>query len=131
MSDRRITLIGYLGKDREVRQTRERTRIATFHNIVAEMTEEYEVTIRPRDFVVLSLATHEGPKTIWHRLVAWSPERNGLSNMRLARKGDKVEVTGRPETFTYPGADGLPRTIAQIVVERFRILRLKAPHEVP
>src|SRR5580693_576617 len=123
MSDR-ITLIGYLGKNREIRQTRERVRTEAFYNSVAEMTERYDVTIRPRDFVVLSLATHERREPTWHRLVAWSPERNGLSNMRLARKGDKVQVTGRRESFTYTGADGIPRTIYQVVVETFRILKL-------
>lgn len=125
-----LRLIGYIGRNRQVRQTRERTHTATFYNEVAEMKEEYDVRVPPRDYIVLSLATHHGSETIWRRLVVWSPDTTGLSHVRLARKGDRVEVTGRPETFSYLDKDGNPQELRQIVVESYRPLKLKSP-EIP
>jgi single-stranded DNA-binding protein len=131
MSTDLVTLTGYLGKDREDRQTKERTRIATYTNEIAEMTEEYEVTVRPRDYLVLSLATHRNGQTTWNRLIVWSPERTGLSHVRLGRKGDLVKVTGRPESFRYTAADGTQREVSQIVVVSYKPLRIKIRHEAP
>ena len=51
----------------------------------------------------------------------WNVERMGLGGVRIARKGSKVEVTGRQTTFTT--RDG--RVLEQIEATRFRILNLK------
>jgi len=56
---RPLILIGYLGKDPEIRQTRVRTYRGKRLNRVAQRYDRYEFTTRPRDFIVVSLATHD------------------------------------------------------------------------
>jgi single-stranded DNA-binding protein len=127
-----ITLTGYLGKDREVKTTATRTEIRTYteYNPVIDGEEEREVEITRggREYLLLNLASHRGKDenrtTTWHTLVVWNPER--LSGTRLARKGDCVTVTGRPETYRYTDGNGEERTLHRFVVETFRFKSLKA-----
>jgi hypothetical protein len=55
----------------------ERTITARRLNRVARMYELYEYRTRSRDYLVLSLATHDRGKTTWHRLVVWNADRMG------------------------------------------------------
>ena len=129
---RPLILIGYLGKDPEIRQTQVRTYRGKRHNRVAECFERYEFTTRPRDFIVVSLATHDDQgETTWHRLVAWNGDQLCHRNLRFAGKGDRVKVQVRPETFRYK-VDGEERELRQLIVLRFRVLKRKhiAP-EIP
>lgn len=112
MSDT-ITLTGYLGRDRTIRDTRPRTRTVMIYD-PAFHTEVPRTFTRTSEYAVLSLATHEGRETTWHRLIAF--DLDTFSSLRLARKGDRVRVTGRRETF---------RGIDQVVVESFELLRIK------
>jgi single-stranded DNA-binding protein len=125
-----VTLVGYLGKDRVVHQTQERTFTASRFNRIAEMDEQYEVRIRPRDFIRMSLATRSAYDSAptWHQLVVWSPDHRGFRSVRLARKGDLVKVTGRLDTFRYNDRTG-DHELHQIVVETFQLLRLKIRHQ--
>ena len=137
-----ITLTGYLGKDPEIRETQERTftrqshvetLIFEHHGVrtpdrpcdICEEPAEYDVTVPPREYAVFSIATHDwvGREriTTWHRGIIWNLERMGFGGVRIARKGSKVEITGRPTTFET--RDG--RTLEQIEVTNFRILQLK------
>ena len=139
-----ITLTGFLGKDREIRETRERTYTrrepatrlefhcggALRYEDVLPNRGDHEVTVPSRQYALLSLATHrwQGSEqtTTWHRIVAWNLDRLERMPVRLCRKGDRVRITGRPTSFTT--ADG--RTIEQIELESLQILRSRAP-EVP
>ena len=125
----RLTLIGYLGKDRETRQTRERTYTKTVHNPVIDGDEEVEVRVPSRSYLKLSLAAHErtpaGPVTRWHDLVLWRLERQPL----MARKGDHVQVTGHFEDFQFETPEGDTLCRRHFVVESFRFLRLKVRFE--
>jgi single-stranded DNA-binding protein len=137
-----VTLTGYLGQDRQIRQTQERTYErwvpTTFDLHLEDKVERDDVvlwdrgehTVPSREYALLSLATHrfqDGAQvTTWHRIVAWNPDRHEHLPVRLCRKGDRVRITGRPSTFKT--ADG--RTIDQIELDRLEILRGKAP-EVP
>lgn len=129
-----ITLTGFLGSDREIRFTQGRTRTATRYNEIAEMEEEYEVTTSGREYAVLSLATQQlvaGQwKTVWLRLIVWNLGQ-GMQwwNVRLARKGDRVRVTGRLETSRFTGDDGAERELTQVVVETYQCLRPKVRSE--
>ena len=131
----RLTLIGYLGKDREVRETRERTKIRTVHNPVTESDEEIEVTIPSRSYLKLSLAAHEltreGRVTRWHDLVLWNPHHcSGVHPAYLARKGNRVQVTGVFEDYQFETPDGDTICRRHFVVESFRLLEIKCP-EIP
>src|SRR5258708_165561 len=84
---RPLILIGYLGKDPEIRQTRVRTYRGKRRNRVAECFDRYEFTTRPRDFIVVSLATHDDKgEATWHRLVAWNGDQLCHRNLRFAGK---------------------------------------------
>jgi len=137
-----VTLTGYLGQDRQIRQTQERTyerwMPTTFDLHLESKVERDDVvlwdrgehTVPSREYALLSLATHrfrDGAQvTTWHRIVAFNLDRHEHLPVRLCRKGDRVRITGRPSTFKT--ADG--RTIDQIELDRLEILRGKAP-EVP
>ena len=118
-----LTLTGYLGGDREIRDTRTRTKTIRVKNPVAECFDEAEVTTRSREYARLSLATHrrvEGQwQTTWHQLVVWNVDRMEHFNVRMARKGEKVTVTGHQESYEFIGEDGRPRTIERFIVESF------------
>jgi single-stranded DNA-binding protein len=123
------TLIGYLGKDREIRTTRERTYTKTVHNKVIDGDEEIEVHVPSRTYMKLSLATHErsasGTVTRWHDVIVWNPSPEAS----LARKGDQIQVTGRREEYEFQTPDGETRTGVHFVVESLRFLRRKIRHE--
>ena len=80
------TLIGFLGKDREIRITRERTYTKTVHNKVIDGDEEIEVHVPSRSYMKLSLATHERSASgtdLDHNRVADIPERFDDSPRRV------------------------------------------------
>jgi single-stranded DNA-binding protein len=134
-----VTLTGYLGKDRENKTTATRTEIRTFtrYNPVIDGDEEHEVEVTRggRDYLLLNLATHRGTgtkrSTEWHTLVVWDPEQSNVSSARLARKGDCITVTGRPETYRYTNSTGQERVLHRFVVESFRFKSLKVRQEIP
>lgn len=126
-----LTLTGFLGSDREIRWTPERTEIRIRKNRIAQVKEEYEVTIPARPYAVLSLATQEREggqwKTTWHRLVVWNVYRTMEHfGALLGRKGDRVTATGHRETVELDNG----RTLTQIVVRDLRILQHKVHEEV-
>jgi len=130
---RPLILFGFLGKDPEIRQTRVRTYRVKRLNRVAQCYDRYEFTTRPRNFIVVSLATHDANgETTWHRLVAWNGDQLCHRNLRFAGKGDRVKVQVRPETFRYTDDDGNERKLRQLIVLRFRVLKSKhIPPEIP
>ena len=135
-----VTLEGFLGADPEYRETRERwttvtrTRREQFtfeycntqshdeHDIL-EDEESFERHHTPRGYAVLSLATHEGHTTSWHRIIAWNTDHQHFGLFRLG-KGNLVEIQARPTTFRTQ--DG--RTLEQLELVDFRLLRRKPRH---
>lgn len=130
-----LILKGFLGKDREILQTTERTEIRRRWNDVAEQYDEYEVTLPARDYARLSLSAMRQVDgrwvQRWHRLVVWGLADQAWWNVRLARKGDRVRVTGHEEVYRFTDEDGVEHEITQIVVESFQILRPKTRREWP
>jgi single-stranded DNA-binding protein len=129
-----LTWTGHLGGDSEIRETKERTKTVTRRNEVAEMEEEVEVTVPSRLYARLSLATRERIdgrwETVWRPLVVWDADRMDRLVVRIARKGDRVRITGHEETFRFVGDDGREREIRRIVVHTFQRLHLKVREEV-
>jgi single-stranded DNA-binding protein len=125
-----VTLTGYLGKDRETRETRERTFVSRRYNPVALMREPLDVTVQSRTYLKLSLATHErtatGTRTCWHDLIVWNPGRETF----LARKGDLIQVTGHSESYSFDTPTG-PVSGTRFVVQTLKFLRRKVRCEVP
>src|SRR3954454_14244887 len=110
----KVTLIGNLGADPEVRSTNGGNRVATF-----------------------SLATSRswsGPsgdkqeKTEWHRCVVWNSKTSTLADIveRYLKKGDKIYVEGRIEYRQWQDKENQTRYTTEINVRELIMLSGKA-----
>ena len=124
-----VTLIGYLGRPVESKDTATRTVTAERANVIAETVEVYEYETQSRRYGVFSVATHTGHgdtrTTTWNRCVVWNLDRMEHQALRLARGGERVEVTGRWEDYTFQDPQGQDVTLRQLAVTGFRILGRK------
>jgi single-strand DNA-binding protein len=103
----RVTLIGNLGMDPEVKTTETGKKVTHF-----------------------TLATSDGYKnadgqkvseTTWHNIVAW----NGLADIagKFLKKGKEVAVEGRIVYRTYEDKKGATKNITEIVLNDLLLLR--------
>jgi hypothetical protein len=128
MAQKFITVTGYLGKDPEMRDTKERTYEVTARNQVAEMDESYEVTVPARPYLVCSLCVNRSPtQKRWYNLKLWNSDRLEYRPIRLAHAGDLVTVTGYLETFPLP--DG--SLFEQLIIQSFQRIRRSSKHQPP
>lgn len=101
----KVTLIGNLGKDPELRYTKSQTPFARFS---LATTEEF---------------TSNGEKqrkTMWHNLVVWGKQAEIAQ--RYLHKGKQIFVEGKIEYREYDDANGQRRNITDIRVDRFLML---------
>jgi single-strand DNA-binding protein len=101
----KITLIGHVGRDPEVRETQSGTKVAHFslatnHRIVAGGEEERE-------------------RTDWHRVTLWN--RLAAFAEEYVKKGDRVYVEGRLEYDSYE-RDGVTIPTAEVNVRELVLL---------
>lgn len=102
----RITLIGNVGRDPEVRETRNGTKVAHFSlatNLRLGSAEEEE----------------ERERTDWHRLTLWN--RLAVFAEDYVKKGDRVYVEGRLEYDSYE-RDGVTIPTAEVNVRELVLL---------
>lgn len=109
----KVSLIGNLTRDPELRYTPQGTAVCTFG----------VATNR-------SWTTDSGEKreeTEFHRIVAW----NKLAELcsQLLTKGRKVYVEGRLSTRNWTGQDGVNHTTTEIVIEDMIVLDSRKPVE--
>lgn len=111
MSLNRITLLGNVGKDPEVRHLENGAAVAQFSlaTTVKGYTKENGQQIPDR--------------TEWHSLVAW----RGLAQTieKYVRKGDRLYVEGELRYREYEDKDGVKRRISEIYMERMEMLTPK------
>lgn len=103
----RVTLIGNLGQDPEVKTTESGKKVTHF-------------TLATED----SYKNSDGQKvkeTTWHNIVAW----NGLAETagRFLKKGKEVAVEGRIVYRTYDDKKGVTKNITEIVLSDLLLLR--------
>lgn len=106
----KVTLIGHLGKDPEIRHF-ENTRSVV--NFTLATSESY------RD--------KEGNKvenTEWHNISSWSAGLNDVM-MKYLHKGSPVYVEGKLRTRQYQDKENVTRYITEIVVDEMRLLGAK------
>lgn len=105
----KVTLIGYLGADPEVRTLDNGATVGRF-----------------------SLATNESYKdkddnwqtiTEWHNVVVWSDMAERAE--KSLRKGALCYVSGKISTRKYTDKDGIERQVTDIVADQFRLLEKK------
>jgi single-strand DNA-binding protein len=102
----KVTLIGNLGRDPEMRSTQDGNRIATFTLATSE-------TWRDR------ASGERKERTEWHRIVIFN-ERLAEIAEKYLRKGSKVYLEGALQTRKWTDQSGQERTTTEVVLPRFR-----------
>jgi len=105
----RVTLIGNLGVDPDVKTTEKGKKVVHF-------------TLATND----GYKTSDGQKvneTTWHNIVAW----NGLAELagQYLKKGNKVAVEGRISYRTYEDKNKVTKNITEIVLNDLLFLKSK------
>jgi single-strand DNA-binding protein len=110
----KVTLIGNLGNDPEVRSTTGGNRVATFSLATS------------RSWNDASGSRQE--KTEWHRCVVWNTKSSQLADIveRYVKKGDKLYVEGRIEYRQWQDKDGQTRYSTEINVRELIMLTSKS-----
>ncbi len=112
MSLNKIMLIGYLGKDPEVRVIEaNQSKVATFS--IATTERSY----------TLKNGTQVPERTEWHNIVAW----NGIAETveKYLHKGDKVYVEGKVRSRSYEDSQKITRYITEVFVDQMEMLTPK------
>ena len=108
----KVTLIGNLGADPEIRSTSGGNKVAQFSLATSRQWT--------------SAAGEKQEKTEWHKCVAWNQgsRGTGLADVleRYARKGDKLFVEGRIEYRTYEDKEKQTRYVTEINVREVILL---------
>src|SRR4051812_48258853 len=106
----KVTLIGNLGNDPEVRSTTGGNRVATFSLATS------------RSWNDAGGAKQE--KTEWHRCVVWNTKSSQLADIveKYVKKGDKLYIEGRIEYRQWQDKDGQTRYSTEINVRELIML---------
>ena len=106
----KVTLIGNLGNDPEVRSTSGGNRVATF-SLATSRTWN-------------SASGERQEKTEWHRCVVWNTKGSQLADIveKYVKKGDKLYVEGRIEYRQWQDKDGQTRYSTEINVRELIML---------
>jgi len=106
----KVTLIGNLGSDPEVRSTTGGNRVATFSLATSRSWNDASGT--------------KQEKTEWHRCVVWNSKASTLADIveRYVKKGDKLYVEGRIEYRQWQDKDGQTKYSTEINVRELIML---------
>lgn len=113
----KVTLIGNLGSDPEIRTTSGGNKVAQFSLATSRQWN--------------SASGEKQEKTEWHKCVAWNQgsRGTGLADIieRYVRKGDKLFVEGRIEYRQYQDKDNQTRYVTEINVREIILLGGRGP----
>ena len=106
----KVTLIGNLGNDPEVRSTTGGSRVATFSLATTRSWNDAQGS--------------KQEKTEWHRCVAWNTGGGKLADIieKWVKKGDKLYVEGRIEYRQWQDKEGQTRYTTEINVRELIML---------
>src|SRR5215207_10494599 len=106
----KVTLIGNLGNDPEVRSTTGGNRVATFSLATSRSWND--------------ASGSKQEKTEWHRCVVWNTKTSQLADIveRYVKKGDKIYVEGRIEYRQWQDKDNQTRYSTEINVRELIML---------
>jgi len=103
MSMNRVTLLGRLGNDPEVRSIQDGTQVANFSLATSEKWKDKN--------------GEKQEKTEWHRCVAWG--KTGENIGKYFKKGSEILVEGSLQTRSWDDKEGNKRYTTEIKVNRF------------
>lgn len=109
----KVTLIGNLGQDPEVRSIANGGRVANFSIATSRQWS--------------GQGGDKQEKTEWHRIVAWNNSKGagtGLADVveKYVKKGDKVYIEGRIEYRSWQDKDGQTRYTTEIIANEMILL---------
>ena len=106
----KVTLIGNLGNDPEVRSTTGGNRVATFSLATSRSWNDAGGT--------------KQEKTEWHRCVVWNTKNSQLADIveKYVKKGDKLYVEGRIEYRQWQDKENQTRYSTEINVRELIML---------
>ena len=106
----KVTLIGNLGNDPEVRSTTGGNRVATFSLATSRSWNDAGGT--------------KQEKTEWHRCVVWNTKNSQLADIveKYVHKGDKIYVEGRIEYRQWQDKENQTRYSTEINVRELLML---------
>ena len=106
----KVTLIGNLGNDPEVRSTTGGSRVATFSLATSRTWND--------------AAGSKQEKTEWHRCVVWNTKTSQLADIveKYVKKGDKIFVEGRIEYRQWQDKENQTRYSTEINVRELIML---------
>lgn len=102
----KVTLVGNLGKDPEVRNTQNGGRIVSMTLATSESWTD-------------KTSGERREKTEWHRIVIFN-ERLAEVAERFLKKGRKIYLEGALQTRKWTDQSGVERFTTEVVLERFR-----------
>jgi single-strand DNA-binding protein len=107
----RVTLLGNLGTDPEVRRTAKQTAVCRFRLATTERRKD--------------AAGHWVDRPEWHNVVAFGKTAENCAS--FLRKGRQVYVEGSLRTRAWQDPDGQPRHATEVVASNIQFLGGKAP----
>jgi len=102
----KVTLIGNLGKDPELRYTSSGVAVATFSMATSESWKDTEGNTQER--------------TQWHSIVAWRKLAEIVGE--YLKKGSKIYLEGRLQYRNYDDKNGVKRYVTEIVMDEMVML---------
>ena len=117
MAVNKAIILGYIGKDPEVKHLESGIVVATFPLATTERA------------YTLANGTQVPERTEWHNLVLW----HGLAETaeKYIRKGDKLYVEGKIRTRSYDDQAGIKRYVTEIFVDNMEMLTPKKDASTP
>jgi single-strand DNA-binding protein len=106
----KVTLIGNLGADPEVRSTSNGSRVATLSLATSRRWKNQ--------------AGEQQEKTEWHRVILWNNKGSTLADLaeRYMKKGDKIYVEGSIEYRSWQDREGQTRYTTEITAREVILL---------
>ena len=102
----KVILIGNLGRDPEVRQTNQGSRLANLSVATSEQWTDRQSGERRE-------------KTEWHRVVIFDDKLVEVAE-KFLKKGSKVFLEGQLQTRKFQDQSGQERYMTEVVLQRFR-----------
>ena len=98
----RVTLIGNLGADPDVKTLQNGKNLATFSLATSERWKTKDGEVRD--------------KTDWHRVVVFNPNLVKLVE-KYTSKGSKIALVGKLQERSWEAQDGTPRAVQEVVLD--------------
>lgn len=105
MSINKVILVGNLGKDPEIRSTKDGKEIASFSIATSESWKDKSTGEKKE-------------KTEWHRIAVFAPGLVGIIK-NYVKKGSKLYIEGQLQTRKWTDSNGADKYTTEIVLQNF------------